>query len=285
MRVLVGIVTRNRVDVLPMAIESALRQSYPGVDVVVFDDASTDQTPQLRERYPTVRWERTETQLGLIAARNQLMRSARADLYCSLDDDAWFVAGDEIAYAVRLFEQSPAVSAVAFDILSPDEPHIRERGVPSPSHMYIGCGHVVRLSAARQVGLYVDCPGPYGSEEKDLCLRLLDQGYEVLRLSGVHVWHDKTNTARDFPAQHRSGVCNDLVFALRRYPAPVVFAAVPAKAWAHLRQSVRSGLVWPYLQGLHLFLRHAPSTLASRDPVDRDTIREFHRRREAPMGE
>src|SRR5437762_12405020 len=48
------------------------------------------------------------------------------------------------------------------------------------------------LSAAREVGLYEANPGSYGVEEKDLCLRLLDAGYKIVKLSGVHVWHDKT---------------------------------------------------------------------------------------------
>ena len=83
---------------------------------------------------------------------------------------------------------------------------------------FVGCGHMVRLSAAREVGLYEANPGHYGVEEKDLCLRLLDAGYKIVKLFGVHVWHDKTEIGRTFPSQYASGVCNDLVLTYRRTP-------------------------------------------------------------------
>ena len=61
----------------------------------------------------------------------------------------------------------------------------------------------------------VSDPGYYGSEEKDLSIRLVDKGYRVVFYKGVYVWHDKTSVARNLNKQHRSGVCNDLVFLFR----------------------------------------------------------------------
>src|SRR5579862_8430086 len=102
--VLVGIVTRSRHRVLPKAIESALRQTYPRVRVAVLDDGSDDDTPQLRCKYPSVRWIRWEQSRGYLEARNYLMRESNADFYLSLDDDAWFINGDEIGDAVQHME-------------------------------------------------------------------------------------------------------------------------------------------------------------------------------------
>ena len=67
--------------------------------------------------------------------------------------------------------------------------------------MFIGCGHVVRLAAVHAVGVYEPAPGSYGGEEKDLSLRLMDAGYAILSLPGVHVWHEKTSIARVVPKQ------------------------------------------------------------------------------------
>jgi len=277
-KVLVGIVTRNRYRVLPKAIESALRQRYPRVRVAVLDDGSEDETSQLRSRYPAVSWIRWEESRGYLEARNHLMREDSADFYLSLDDDAWFINEDEVSIAVRHLEMNPKVAAVAFDILSPDRGEVTKRSEPRPTHIFIGCGHILRMSAVRECGFYVPSPGYYGSEETDLCIRLLDRNWEIHFLPGVHIWHDKTTVARDILTQHRSGVCNDLAFAARRCPFPLVLGIMPIKVINHLRFSARNHLLKPCLGGLGLFLNRALDILNSRKPVRASTFVEFIRR-------
>jgi glycosyltransferase involved in cell wall biosynthesis len=276
--VLVGIVTRNRAAILPKTIQSALSQSYPHVRIAVLDDGSDDGTSALQSDFPAVQWSRWESSRGYVEARNQLMRTARADYYVSLDDDAWFMNGDEIAMAIDRLEATPTVAAIAFDILSPDRPHRAFRTEPHPIAMFIGCGHVLRLSALRDSGFYTPSPGLYGSEEKDLCLRLLDRHWDIHFLPGVHVWHDKSGIARNQLAQHRSGVCNDLTFTLRRCPLPLILIVLPAKILSHLRFSVRHRSLRPCLAGVRLFFRHVLAIWKSRNPVHSGTFGEFLRR-------
>ena len=278
--VLVGIVTHNRAGILPKAIQSALSQSYPK-DIAVLDDGSEDGTSALRSDFPAVQWQRWESPRGHLEARNQLMRTANADYFLSLDDDAWFVGKDEIAVAIEYLEITPKVAAVAFDILSPDRPCPAVRSEPHPTSMFIGCGHVVRIAALRESGFYMPSPGLYGSEEKDLCLRLLDRHWDVHLMPGVHVWHDKTIVARNQAAQHRSSVCNDLVFTLRRCPLPLMLIVLPAKILSHLRFAVNHRFLRPCLTGFGLFFRHALAVWESRNPVRAGTFGEFLRRSRA----
>lgn len=276
--VLIGIVTRNRRGVLPKAIESALFQRYPRLRVAVLDDGSDDETSQLRSSYPAVHWNRWERSRGYLEARNYLMRGTDADFYLSLDDDAWFINGDEISIAVQHLEMNPRVAAAAFDILSPDRQEASPRSEPGPTHIFIGCGHVLRMSAVRECGFYVPGPGLYGSEEVDLCLRLLDRNWEIHFLPGVHVWHDKTAVARDIAAQHSSGVCNDLAFAARRCPFPLVLGIIPVKLINHLRFSAGNHLLKSCLAGFGLFFSGALDVWRSREPVHARTFVEFMRR-------
>jgi GT2 family glycosyltransferase len=281
MKVLIGITTHNRASILPKAIESALAQDYEDKEVAVFDDASTDGTRELQEQFPQVRWYRVEEQQGYLPARNQLMSETDAEAYFSLDDDAWFIRGDELSEGVKLLKERPEVGALAYDILSPDRPTPVERAAPYATHMYIGCGHLLRLSAAREVGYYTPSPGFYGGEEKDLCVQFLDRGYEILYTPGVHVWHDKAMLARDLPAQHRSGVCNDFVFAFRRCPYPMVLWLIPGKILSHLKFAVSNGFVQPCVQGIFLFLRSIGKLAPTRKPVSPPAFREFLRRSRA----
>jgi GT2 family glycosyltransferase len=272
---LVGIVTHNRASILPKAIQSAFSQSYPNVEVAVLDDGSNDGTSALQSDFPAVQWHRWESSRGCLDARNHLMQTTSAEYYLSLDDDAWFLERDEVGVAIAYMEGNPRVGGVAFDILSPDRPKPTARSAPRPTSMFIGCGHVVRISALKECGFYAPSPGLYGSEEKDLCLRLLDAHWDIHQLPGVHVWHDKTVIARDQAAQHRSGVCNDLVFALRRCPVPLMLAILPVKVLSHLRFAFRSHLLRPCVEGFGLFLSHALAVWQSRNPVRPGTFAEF----------
>ncbi len=275
--ILIGIVTRNRAGILPKALASALAQAVPNLQVAVIDDGSTDDTSKLRTQFPQVSWVRRETGQGYMSARNELMARPGYDFFVSLDDDAWFLRTDEIAVALQLLNAQPSVAAIAFDILSPDRAQEAERTAPQPTAVFIGCGHMLRLSAVREVGDYEATPGNYGGEEKDLCLRLMDAGHQVVRLPGVHVWHDKTMVARDFPQQLRSGVCNDLVIALRRTPLVLLPVALPAKFWRHLVFAWRIGMLTPCFAGFGLFLGSLPTAWWLRKPVRVQTLRAYMR--------
>ena len=201
------------------------------------------------------------------------MRTADSTYYLSLDDDAWFIRGDEIAVAVTRMERDPKLGAIAFDILSPDRPEAVARADARQTGMFIGCGHLLRLSAVADAGYYAPTPGTYGSEEKDLCLRLADLGYGIELLPGVHVWHDKAWTGRDWFPLHRSGVCNELVMTLRRCPFPDIFLVLPLKVASYFRYWARNpSFLRPGIVGLGDFLRCSRAIWHTRSPVKRKTF-------------
>lgn len=289
MRIRIGIVTHNRAELLSKAIDSALMQDWPDKEVWVIDDGSTDNTRELQTRYPQVTWLRNERILGYREGRNRMMKAPGAEFFCSLDDDSWFLEDDALSRAMDVFLQRPQVAAVGFDILDAGRPDRQGRGTVDEVHTFIGCGHVLRLAAVARAGHYAEVPGSYGVEEKDLSLKLLDMGDEVVALPGVHVWHDKAMLARDVRGQHRSGVCNDLAFAMRRAPwwrLPLLLVGKALRQlgfalWFGLRPRLRRtrfdqeisdrigrfGFVWPCLQGVADAVRTAPRTMAGRNPV------------------
>ena len=280
--VLVGIATYNRAAELPKAIRSAFAQSYRPLRVAVIDDASTDNTPDLHREFPAVSWERCEPGQGYVRARNYMMLNADEDYFVSLDDDSWFIQGDEIALAVDFLERSPRTAAIAFDIISRDQPAQASRGDRNAVALFVGCGHMLRLSVVREFGGYSEFPGTYGVEEKDLCLRLIDAGYSIVQLDGVHVWHEKSIVARDIVRQHRSGVCNDFTFAVRRLPTVLLLPTIVWKLFWHLVFAVRHGLLWAYLQGVRDFAVAWADVWRSRRPVSRASITEFRELSKAP---
>lgn len=96
-RVSVVIPTHNSARYLDDAIQSVLAQDYADFELLVVDDASTDDTADHVARYrdPRVRYLRNDTQRGIAGARNRGIDAARGEFIASLD-------GDDRAYASRL---------------------------------------------------------------------------------------------------------------------------------------------------------------------------------------
>ncbi len=86
--------THNRARLLPLAVESALGQSHPRVEVVVVDDGSEDETPEiLREMAggePRLKVVRHPQARGAPASRNAGVREAGGEAIGFLDDDCVF---------------------------------------------------------------------------------------------------------------------------------------------------------------------------------------------------
>jgi glycosyltransferase involved in cell wall biosynthesis len=87
----VVIPTYNRADLLGEAIETAFAQDAPELEVVVVDDGSTDETPQLldalREKHGPALTVIRQANAGESAARNEGIRRARHELVALLDSD------------------------------------------------------------------------------------------------------------------------------------------------------------------------------------------------------
>lgn len=271
MNILIGITSKNRASILPKAITSALTQTYPNKSVWVYDDASTDETIDLKPEYPQVNWIFSTIPYGYLYARNLFMQKDNYQYFCSLDDDAWFIDDTAVKKALEYMIANPDVGALGFDMLSPDAPE-QKTATPqiTESNNFIGCGHIINLKAAQEIGYYTPNPGFYGGEEKDFCIRLIDKGYKIANYKGMYVWHDKTTIARDLKKQHQSGVCNDLVFTYRRAPLLILFPSLIVKVYKHLKFSLsykEERLAKPCLKGFLDFFKWLFTKKTYRNPV------------------
>jgi len=93
------------------AIDCALHQTYPAVEVVVVDDGSTDGTDAICRSYGDRIRHLPERHLGLAGARNLAIRSARGRYVAILDhDDHWHP--EKLTRQVRLFFNRPKLGLV-----------------------------------------------------------------------------------------------------------------------------------------------------------------------------
>jgi glycosyltransferase involved in cell wall biosynthesis len=92
------------------AIESALAQAVPRLEIVVVDDGSDDNVGQVAARYPGVRYVK-QANRGLAAARNTGIREATGDYLVFLDADDRLAAGGLEAGLAQFQEHADAAFA------------------------------------------------------------------------------------------------------------------------------------------------------------------------------
>lgn len=81
--------THNRAELMPRAVESVLAQTYDDFELLVVDDASTDDTEDVMASFEDERvvYVRREENAGHAAARNTGIQRARGEYVAFLDDD------------------------------------------------------------------------------------------------------------------------------------------------------------------------------------------------------
>ena len=101
-RLSVLMATYNCARFLGQAVESLLRQTFKDFELVIIDDASTDETPSLLRAFQQqdcrVRWERNEHNRRLGPSLNRGLRLCRAPLVARAD-------ADDVFYPQRLEKQ------------------------------------------------------------------------------------------------------------------------------------------------------------------------------------
>lgn len=89
--VTIGVPTRNRAGLLRQTLETLLAQDYPNFELVISDNASTDETEAvcraLAERDPRVRYHRSDADRGLIGNFNRVIELARGEYIVIAGDD------------------------------------------------------------------------------------------------------------------------------------------------------------------------------------------------------
>jgi glycosyltransferase involved in cell wall biosynthesis len=115
----VVIPTYNRARLIGHAIQSALDQTYPAIEVVVADDGSMDDTADVARAYGArVRYLRRPNG-GVAAARNLGLRHAHGEFIAFLDsDDRWYPW--KIAAQVAVLRRRPEVGMVWTDMTAVD---------------------------------------------------------------------------------------------------------------------------------------------------------------------
>ncbi|GAH83893.1 unnamed protein product, partial [marine sediment metagenome] len=87
--------TYNRADMVGRAIQSVINQTYQDFEIIIIDDASTDNTREVarefQEREKRIKYFKHEINKGGGAARNTGIKNSKGEYIAFLDsDDEWY---------------------------------------------------------------------------------------------------------------------------------------------------------------------------------------------------
>jgi GT2 family glycosyltransferase len=298
----VAVLAHNARDELRGCLDAVLNQTYPPAEVVVIDNASTDQTPAfIRESYPRVRLVRSETNGGCSGGRNLQLREPTHRHVMVVDHDVVLNTRclEELADAVTAlpdasiwsprvcYEQDPGV--IQFDgvalhfigeavLTHPDTPV--GPGLPDePFTVPIagGVAFLVDRDAALKIGGY-DESFFFGKTDGDFSFRLNGAGHDIYTVPKAVVYHRmKPRGTRQLERQVR----NRWSLILKSYAWRTLVLLAPALLFYELCllgfMAVR-GTPLTYLKSNFLVLRDLPAILRERKHVQR-----FKRRRDRDL--
>lgn len=219
-RVSIVIPTFNGARDLVECLESLKKVNYPNIEIIVVDNASTDDTCQiLRRDFPYVRIAQNSRNLGFAEPCNIGIRMAQGELILLLDNDV-VVDPNFLGELVSVLEGDPTIGAVG-----PMMYNYYHR----QSIWHVGGKILLRTGRLRFLGLGEIDAGQYGAarvvdyvagccllaskkmyekiglldgdffaywEDADWCSRLRKAGFKVVCVPGAKIWHKVSATSK-----------------------------------------------------------------------------------------
>jgi GT2 family glycosyltransferase len=288
--------TLNGAHLLSACLDSLVGQTYPNVEVIVADGASTDGTVDLlTSKYPSVRLLRLRRNGGFTGNVNAGLRAARGDVLCLLNNDAQADA-DWVRVCVETLHDNPNVGSVASKVLFADGRTInsagdvlgrdgapRQRGAGEPDGVAwntsgpvfgaMGGAAAYRRAMLADTGLLDEVFFMY-LEDVDLAFRAQLRGWSCLYQPAARAYHIGSASGGGVLASFLNGrnlirlLVKDLPAELWPRLLPGILRYQQRRAWAALgawRGSAARATLRGQLAGLASMPRH----LADRPAVQR----------------
>jgi GT2 family glycosyltransferase len=202
----------NAASTIGECLEHTCRLEYPGLEVIVVDDGSTDATADITRRFPRARLVTIE-HAGLSVARNEGLRQAAGELVAYLDSDAY--PTPEWPYFLATAMDGSTVGGVGGPNLPPpSDPPGAHRVAASPGgpvHVLVGddrAEHVPGCNMAFWRDVLIEAGGfdpiyTAAGDDVDICWKVLDRGWEIGFHPAALVWHHRRPGAAAYLRQQR----------------------------------------------------------------------------------
>lgn len=294
MKVSILIATKNRINDLLVT----LNQVKPilaedNVACVIIDDGSTDGTfERVKQQFPEISIHRNETSKGYIYCRNKMLNETDVDYAISLDDDAHFLSENPLAVLTNHFEANPNCGLIATRIFWSKTPpkNSESADVAQKVKSFIGCGHIWRMKAWREIPNYPEWFEFYG-EESFASFQLFKTQWEVHYVPQILVQHrvdlkERAKDTKSFAFRYRRAIRADwynyfLFFPISKIPEKMAYSI-----WMQLKGKVFKGnfkVIAPLFLALTDLFLAAPKLIKHRNALTSEEYTAYGKLNEAKI--
>ncbi len=201
----VVVVSYNKVDDMRKNLPPLLaeRANLDEFEIIIVDNDSTDGSKEflleLQREHPEITLVLNEKNKGVGGGRNSGWEVAKRDFIVALDDDTK-IAIEDIRRIPSLFEKYDKAGILAFRIVHPVTGDLQNPHGDSPCEVanHHGAGFALRRDIYVKIGGN-DEEVEYGADELDFAIRVRAQGWQVLYIPELTVFHNPP--IRDKPTE------------------------------------------------------------------------------------
>jgi GT2 family glycosyltransferase len=265
--------TWKRLDDLPKTLRRLQTCTPPPSEIIVHIDAGDNETGAwLAEHHPDIRVLKSTERQGPGGGRNRLLNAVSQPFAASFDDDSYPIDDDYFDRLIDAFDRHSEAGMLSSVVV-----HRGETTPPAEPRSeevvdFIGCGCAYRMAAWQHVHGYLPRAVPYGIEEIDMGLQMIDAGWSIIHDYRLRVFHDTDLEHRIHPDKTAGAIENRALLAYVRYPVSYMWMGI-LQYLRRILWSLRSGRADGVLQGI----LQTPSTLRAfsdfRKPVQPATLR------------
>ncbi|MFH7018007.1 glycosyltransferase family 2 protein [Flavobacterium sp. FlaQc-47] len=271
------VVTLNKINYLLQAKD---------VECVIIDDGSTDGTfERIKKDFPRVKIYRNELSKGYLYCRNKMLNETQAKFAVSLDDDAHFITQNPLQLIHNHFDTNEECGLIGLRIFwgleEPAEFTSKEKSQRVKG--FVGCGHVWRMSAWKDIPNYPEWFEFYG-EEDFASMQLFKKNWEVHYFPEVLVNHRVNVRARKKNADYAIRLQRSLRAGWYLYflflPVKLIPRKMTYSIWMQLKVKVFKGdfkaLKALVLAGFDLIFS-IPKIIKNKNRFDNQEFSEFQK--------
>lgn len=221
MKASIVIPAHNASATLALVLEALIRQDYTEFEVIVIDDASSDDTTRIAEAYGdrlNLRVHRNAENLGRARTRNLGMEKSSGDVVLLLDGDIVAVPGYVSAHMALHEKETRAVGvgvlrypshlarkALAQYYASRGGARLKP-GQPLPGKAFVSCLASFRRSLYEELGGFHPGFRIYGGEDLELGLRFQKSGARLTYINEAIGYHHHLRSLKEvFPTLEKYG--------------------------------------------------------------------------------
>jgi len=286
--------TKNRKSDLAITLQKIKKLcNRNDVVCVVFDDGSTDGTYEfVQHHFPKVIVHRNQVSKGYLYCRNKMLNETTADYAISLDDDAHFLTENPIEIIEHYFDQNSKCGVIAgrifWDIVEIENKFSNDK--PQVVKGFVGCGHVWRMSAWRDIPNYPEWFQFYG-EESFASIQLLKQDWEIHYVPELLVQHrvnriERVKSKKNVAFRYRRSIRADWFNYFLFFPYIEIPRKMAYSIWMQFKNKIFKGnlkIIRPLFLAIIDLILAMPKLMKHRNSLSSEEYEKYLKLNEAKI--